>query len=671
MNAPTQLPISEVQIIFCTTEEMASSAIDGMQTGAQGGTVAIDIETAPIQSEVDRLAQLRRERAVASGRLKAEVKLKRPVGALKNEIKRINAAIDNATGAGLDPHRSRIRLLQLYGGGTHATVIDIDRTGPGILRRLEDMRVVAHNAAFELAFLEKAGVTPLETHCTLQTCRLVTGKPQPNLEFAAKEFLGVELDKTLQTSDWNAPHLSTDQLRYAALDAVVCRRLARRTLLTLGQQASAYTIQMTAIPAVVRMQTRGFLLDRVAHAKLIEDLGRERAETVDAYGKACREHGVDDSVPETPERKRSLLKAILTSAEIANWAHTEKSQALSTGRSELKRALHYPPIATLVQLSILDKAISAFGENYAENVSVVTGRIHASYWVAGTVSGRAACTKPNLQQLPRDKRFRALFRAAPGCVLVVGDFNAMELRAAAHISGDHAMTEAFEQGLDLHKITASRMTGKSLADVTDEERQRAKAVNFGGIYGQGAFGLRKAAWDNYSLVLTEAEAEQWVRALRDAYPQLDAWKHANAQRCKDAGRIIIGRDATQGIGRHYLEAWVPEGKSFYTRCCNLPVQGSCADASMLALAYVDERLFEAGIEGGPVAWLHDEIVLEVREDQAEQAAEILKQSMIDGFSETFPGGPLNGLVDPSIGASWAEAKAGAPKPGKSQPRAAA
>ena len=242
MNAPFQSPRSDVYLQFCETEESAHSAFDRIIDDAEGGTVAVDIETTPNQSEIDRLAKLRLERAEAIGRLKAETKLKRPVGALKGEIKRLNAAIGNAASAGLDPHRARIRLLQLYGGGTHAAVIDIDRTGPDILRRLVDIRVVAHNAAFELAFLEKTGVTPLETHCTLQACRLLTGKSRPSLEFAAKEFLGVEIDKTLQTSNWGAPHLSTDQLRYAAMDAVVCFRLAQRTLLALGSQASAYTI---------------------------------------------------------------------------------------------------------------------------------------------------------------------------------------------------------------------------------------------------------------------------------------------------------------------------------------------------------------------------------------------------------------------------------------------
>ena len=148
----------------------------------------------------------------------------------------------------------------------------------------------------------------------------------------------------------------------------------------------------------------------------------------------------------------------------------------------------------------------------------------------------------------------------------------MEMRAAAYISNDAAMTTAFEEGRDLHRITAARMSGKTPEDVTDAERGGAKAVNFGAIYGQGSAGLVRSAWDNYGRVLTMAEAEQWVRAHKEAYPQLDAWKYEHAQRCKDAGRIIIGRDAALGIGRHYLAAWVPEGDSFYTKCCNLPVQ---------------------------------------------------------------------------------------------------
>ena len=129
-------------------------------------------------------------------------------------------------------------------------------------------------------------------------------------------------------------------------------------------------------------------------------------------------------------------------------------------------------------------------------------------------------------------------------------------------------------------------------------------------------------------------------------------------KCDFRGTILIGKDAAKGIGRIYPKERVPPGQSYFTRCCNLPVQGSCADASMLAITYADERLFEAGIDGGPVAWLHDEIVLEVAVEDAERAAAILKQAMIDGFAETFPGAPLDGLVEPKIGMSWSEAKTG-------------
>jgi DNA polymerase I len=656
VNIASQNPVTEVQIIFAVTEETAHSAIDRMIADAPNGMVAIDFETAPNQSEVDRLAKLRLQLAETKGQLKAATKLKQPPDALQAEIKRLNVAIDYTEKAGLDPHRSRPRLFQLYGGGTDAVVIDLDRTGLGILKRLEDMCVVAHNAPFELSVLEKAGVAPREIHCTQQTSRLLTGKNWPKLEFAAQAFLGIKLDKDLQTSDWNAPHLSPEQLRYAATDVVICRRLARRTLLTLGVQAGAYTIQMRAIPAVVRMQLRGFLFDRTAHDALIVELARQRVEVVAAYAQACRACGIDDTVPKTPQHVRALLESLLNSAELAAWARTPKKQELSTKRVDLKKAQHYPPVAILIELLILDKAIGAFGENFAERANPVTGRIHASYGICATASGRASCSKPNLQQMPRRAEFRDLFGAAPSHVLVVGDYVLMEMRASAHITGDQAMTKALADQRDLHYLTASAMTGKPVEDVTKGERHAAKALNFGSVYGQGAAGLVKAAWKNLDVVLPLEEAERWIRALKETYPQLNAWKREHANRCEAAGRIVIGRDAVRGTGRLYYQSWVPEKESFYTKCCNLPVQGACADASMLALAYVDDRLFEAGIGGGPVCWVHDEIVLEVREDQAERAAEILKQAMIDAFVEVFPGAPTAGLIEPKICKNWGGGK---------------
>ena len=267
----------------------------------------------------------------------------------------------------------------------------------------------------------------------------------------------------------------------------------------------------------------------------------------------------------------------------------------------MRLAAHYSPIAALTKIAKIDKSLTSFGDTLSAKTSPVTGRIHASYKIAGTASGRASCSGPNLQQIPRDKRFRALFVPDPGNVLVVADYSSMELRAAAHISGDLAMTEAFERGDDLHRITAARMSGKDPADVTDEERSAAKRVNFGAIYGMGAAGLVKSAWDAYGTVLSQREATRWLAAFAEAFPIFDRWRREHADRCAERRYIVIGKDAAHGVGRRYPLSRLPANKSSYTVSCNLPVQGACADASMLALAAIDELLFEHRIDGGPVA----------------------------------------------------------------------
>jgi DNA polymerase I len=467
-------------------------------------------------------------------------------------------------------------------------------------------------------------------------------------------------------------HLTQAQLEYAAHDAVTTLRLSRRVLPALGAQTPAYEVQINAVPAAARMQHRGVRLDLDAHSEFIRAKRERRIETCAAYQAACREMGLLDlaaSIPATPAAKRTVLETILSSDQLRTWKRTEKSGVLSTAGNELKRvAAEYGPIGALVELSKIDKVLTSFGPTLAALVSPITGRIHAHYRVASTASGRASCSYPNLQQAPRDKEFRALFRAAPGHKYVGGDFSGMELRAAAHIAPEPALIEAFAQGRDPHRITAARMLGKPENEITDDERARAKPVNFGSLYGLGPSGLIVTAWDEYEIVLTAGEAEEWIDAVRRAYPRLNQWRYDHYRQCERAGEIVIGRDAKRGIGRFYPLSRLPKGaRNGYTRCCNLPIQGACGDASMLALAAIDDALFEAGIEGGPVLWLHDEIILEVPEADAEQAKQLLEQTMVDAFEQTFPGshemGLLNGLVDAHIGDNWTEAKE-KPKPKK-------
>lgn len=659
-GAAADLPV----IAYCATLERAKALVFEVQQDAAGWPIGLDIETAPLPAEAARLSGLILRQAELKGQLRAARMTHAPefkITAFQAEQRLVAAQIKYAETAGLDPYRGRIRLVQLYGGGSRVAVIDVFRAGEGVLRLLDGVPVVAHNAAFELSWFEHAGVELGEIHCTMQGARLTLGENAMSLADAAGEYLGAELDKAEQQSDWSAPNLTADQLNYAARDAVTVFRLSKIVLRSLGQQSPAYEIQTGVTPAVVRMKARGIWLDLDAHAKFIQSKKNKRVETCEAYKAACADRGLlglAAKIPATPDEKRAILEAILTSDELAQWTRTEKTGSLSTARNELKKvAFRYPPIMALVELSKIDKILVSFGPTLTALVSPVTGRIHSNYLVAGTASGRATCSYPNLQQAPRDKEFRACFRAAHGHKFVGADFSSMELRAIACISGDQAMMRAFREGKDLHKITASRMLSKSEDNILDEERRAAKAVNFGSIYGIGPTSLVKAAWDQYDVVLTENEAAQWLNTVRRAYPDLDRWRYDHYEKCKADGKIVIGKQARLGIGRFYPLTRLPKGvPNAYTRACNLPVQGACADAAMLALTSIDQALFDAGIDGGPVAWLHDEIILEVAEHNAERAKALLERAMIEAFAETFPGAPLNGLVEARIGDTWAAVK---------------
>ena len=279
--------------------------------------------------------------------------------------------------------------------------------------------------------------------------RLTLGEHATSLAAAARAYLNVDLDKSLQTSDWNAPHLSPEQIDYAAIDAVVAWRIAEKSC-PASRCSGPHEIQIGAVPAAMRMEQRGFKLDMAAHAQLIADLGEERLAAAREYCEACMasDHAaLADKAPSTPTQKEDLLKALLSSDELKRWRRTEKSEALSTKRSELMRAGHYPPILALAKLSRIDKMLSSFGSTLAALVSPVTGRIDAHYRIASTASGgpaapvRITASSPR-PTLPRALRPRARLRLCRCRLQLDG------VARRCVFSGDHAMTKAFEQGLD-------------------------------------------------------------------------------------------------------------------------------------------------------------------------------------------------------------------------------
>jgi DNA polymerase-1 len=623
--------------------------------------------------------------------LRPPVKLKKDGNPAKNQTPLKETA-------GLDPHRSHVRLLQFYAGGKRCLVFDTDLLSISLLDPLlTGCTLITHNAAFDLRFLQLAGydIARIQFEDTMQAGGLLLGAGNRSLDNVVHEMLGIALPKGLQRSEWHAPQLSAAQLMYAAADAVAAYKVwpILRQRLIAAERGPAYVLQRDVTRPVVRMVERGITLDTAAHAALAADWDRQHAEAIHAFEQAALR-----AVPATPDETRDYLAKVLPPATLAQWNTTKKTGALIRA-ADLKRVAQLPGVRELLGVQQYVKLQNSFGVSLVDKISARTGRLHPSYNIASAKTGRASCNGPNVQQLPREDKaagFRSCLKARPGYQLIVCDYATMELRAAAAISGDLRMLVDFEEGIDLHRQLAASILGIPYDAVTRAQRNGVKGVSFGTVFGAGPRGIAATVWSNYGIEMSYNDAARALHAFFTRYPTFAAWMRQHHTECVLTGVIKIGR-----LGRVIEAAWeTPKAKARtaddpdddteldqdeeydpyseddiwsrssadftaqqilgaalkYTLCCNSPIQGACADATMIALLNTDRALRDAGIDGGPVLCIHDEIVLEIAEQQVEPASEILQREMRNAFAETFPNVSLRGVVECHSGRNWAEAK---------------
>jgi DNA polymerase-1 len=333
-----------------------------------------------------------------------------------------------------------------------------------------------------------------------------------------------------------------------------------------------------------------------------------------------------------------------------NWnSHQQIRQSLAlagcavenTTDETLASAAH--PLAELLRrYRASQKKASTYGLNWLKNVAE-DGRVYAGWRQLGAKTGRMASGKPNLQNLPRDPAYRQCFLAPPGRVLIKADYSQIELRIAAKVSGDEAMIEAFRRGDDLHTLTARLLTGRK--KVSKQERQLAKPVNFGLIYGLGADSLMRKARSEYQVELTKEQAEAYRHAFFTRYSGIARWhQQLRRERCHQ----MLGRGEAQTrtlTGRRVLvkrEFW-HGGRANYI------VQGTGGDGIKLALALLWERRQERA-DAFPVLVIHDEIVVEAEEGQADESAEWLKRTMLDAMTPLLEPVPVE--VEVKIARTW-------------------
>jgi DNA polymerase I-like protein with 3'-5' exonuclease and polymerase domains len=555
---------------------------------------------------------------------------------------------------GLDPHRAKFQLLQLF-AGTKVAYVFWGEAAQYLANSawLRQQHLIIHSADFELSFLQHhhgaagAFLHPIED--TRQACGLLHGTwAGRSLEDAYRLTFGGSIPKELQTSCWSAPRLSAGQVAYAAMDAIVafdCWQEMRPQLEAKGRLA-AYELQRDAAPAVASMRVRGIGFDKAEHERQVDIWSREYADALRTY------HDLTGEAPPTKPAEIAAWVEKVAGDQLERWPRTPKTGALSTKTDHLKK-LTLSPIPTVRPvLAILakKKLLESFGLSLHQHINPVTGRIHGNFHIGATKAGRFSASEPNMQQLPAAcaVEFKKAFVAAPGNVLVCGDWSQIELRGAAFITGDPTLTQMFAEGRDLHTEMAARITGIPIDQVTKEQRDAAKSVNFGALYGISAASLAEDVFATYGVEMTEAEARAALDAFFRTYPILRQWMFDHYFLCRDRGYVEIG------CGRVVEAAWEYQGHFRFTQTCNLPVQGLAADCMLRALPMVHHNL--AGLRGGLCATVHDELLVEVAERDADRARHILKETMIEAFEMTFPGAPIKNVVKVNIGPNWAAAK---------------
>jgi DNA polymerase I-like protein with 3'-5' exonuclease and polymerase domains len=479
-----------------------------------------------------------------------------------------------------------------------------------------------------------------------------------------KRYLGTELSKEQQTSDWSGD-LSDEQKEYAANDVIALMQLDEKLDHKIGRDGlgEAYGLECRALPAMAQMWRTGLPWNA---ANL-----QQRKEDYQVDIKALEKDFIlqlDHALPEGKKLPRDEDDTFNLRAKdegkIRDGSKRYKGFNLNSPKQLLEKLgdlLGETPKDANGKPSAARQALRAYAADH-EVVQIylewkradkrrqminsiqekmdADGFVRASYMQLGAESGRMSCIKPNNQQIPRDPQFRGCVEAPEGYLLVDADFGQMELRLAAAIAKDERMISAFQRGEDLHTVTAETI-GCS--------RQIAKSANFGLLYGSGAKGLRNYAGGT-GITMTVERAAKIRKDWLDAFSGIAEWQKEMAQESQDTegDKWAETRIPVSGM-RRYLEG----DMNRLTVRCNTPIQGAGAAVLKCALGKLWPLVHEAGEETVRIAAaVHDEILLLVREDAAEEWAKTLKQVMEEAEAKWL--GDIPALAEVSIGKTWME-----------------
>ncbi|MGB5325855.1 MAG: DNA polymerase I [Pseudomonadales bacterium] len=431
---------------------------------------------------------------------------------------------------------------------------------------------------------------------------------------------------------------------YAAEDADIALQLHR----VLGEKLRAEPVleklyrelELPLLEVICAIEKNGALVD----AKLLRKQSKQLGARLEELEKEAQALAGEEFNLSSPKQLQAILFDKLGLPVIKK---TPKGQPSTAEPILQELALDYPLPKVIMEYRTLSKLKSTYTDRLPEQVSATTGRVHTSYHQAVTATGRLSSSDPNLQNIPirtsEGRRVRKAFVAPKGAKILAADYSQIELRIMAHLSGDKGLLQAFNDGKDVHRATASEVFGVGLAEVSDEQRRRAKAINFGLIYGMSAFGLAR------QLDIARGDAQQYIERYFERYPGVREYMDKTRERAAAQGYVetLMGRrlylpeiNSRNGMRRQAAER----------TAINAPMQGTAADIIKVAMLRIHSWLQESASPAKMIMQVHDELVFEVPQQEIDTTRDKVI-ALMAGATELAV--PL--IVDTGVGDNWEEA----------------
>ena len=478
---------------------------------------------------------------------------------------------------------------------------------------------VGQNLKYDSSVLANHGIAlrGIRFDTMLESYVLDSTATRHDMDSLALKYLGCKTIHFEDIAGKGAKALTFNQIKvedagpYAAEDADITLRLHRALWPRVeaeGELAAVFTdIEMPLVPVLSRIERRGALISR----ELLQAQGAELGQRLmELQGRAHELAGEEFNLG-SPKQLGKILFEKLALPVIKK----TPTGAPSTAEDVLAElALDYPLPMLLLEYRSLSKLKSTYTDRLPEMINPRTGRVHTSYHQAVAATGRLSSSDPNLQNIPirteEGRRIRQAFIAPEGYRIVAADYSQIELRIMAHLSGDAGLLKAFKEGQDVHRATAAEVFEVDLDEVSGDQRRKAKAINFGLIYGMSAFGLAK------QLHLGRNEAQQYIERYFQRYPGVHDYMERTRALAREQGYVetLFGRrlHLPEINARNKMRVQAAERTAI-----NAPMQGTAADIIKRAMLAVDDWLQGSDADAHMIMQVHDELVFEVASDQVE------------------------------------------------------